>query len=107
VAQLEKAVEECKPAWPIPGVFDIRDDSSPGKWEYQLRVKDKALAMGVTAGELAETVRASYYGEEVMRLQRGRHEVKLMVRYPSLSSALAGGFRRNPRPGRRRRRAAP
>lgn len=25
---------------------------------------------------------ASYYGEEVMRLQRGRHEVKLMVRYP-------------------------
>jgi multidrug efflux pump subunit AcrB len=27
-------------------------------------------------------VRASYYGEEVMRLQRGRHEVKLMVRYP-------------------------
>ena len=32
--------------------------------------------------DLAGTVRASYYGEEVMRLQRGRHEVKLMVRYP-------------------------
>ena len=32
--------------------------------------------------DLAETVRGSYYGEEVMRLQRGRHEVKLMVRYP-------------------------
>ena len=27
-------------------------------------------------------MRTSYYGEEVMRLQRGRHEVKLMVRYP-------------------------
>jgi multidrug efflux pump subunit AcrB len=45
-------------------------------------VKDKAQAMGITAADLAETVRASYYGEEVMRLQRGRHEVKLMVRYP-------------------------
>jgi len=84
VAQLEEAVEECKRRLAqYPGVFDIRDDSSPGKWEYQLRVKDNALAMGVTAGDLAETVRASYYGEEVMRLQRGRHEVKLMVRYPS------------------------
>jgi multidrug efflux pump subunit AcrB len=31
---------------------------------------------------LAETIRNSYYGAEVMRLQRGRHEVKLMVRYP-------------------------
>jgi multidrug efflux pump subunit AcrB len=83
VAQLEAAVEECKGRLAqYPGVFDIRDDSSPGKWEYQLRVQDKALAMGVTAGDLAETVRASYYGEEVMRLQRGRHEVKLMVRYP-------------------------
>ncbi len=83
VAQLEAAVEECKARLAqYPGVFDIRDDSSPGKWEYQLRVQDKALAMGVTAGDLAETVRASYYGEEVMRLQRGRHEVKLMVRYP-------------------------
>ena len=38
--------------------------------------------MGVSTADLAETVRATYYGEEVMRLQRGRHEVKLMVRYP-------------------------
>ena len=64
------------------GVFDIRDNALPGKWEYQLRVKDRALALGVTTAELAETVRASYFGEEAMRLQRGRHEVKLMVRFP-------------------------
>ena len=38
--------------------------------------------MGVPLETIARTVRASYYGEEVMRLQRGRHEVKLMVRYP-------------------------
>ncbi len=31
---------------------------------------------------MAAKVRGAYYGEEVMRLQRGRHEVKLMVRYP-------------------------
>jgi multidrug efflux pump subunit AcrB len=64
------------------GVFDIVDDNLPGKWEYQFRVKDEAIATGVTATDLGETVRSAYFGAEVMRLQRGRHEVKLMVRYP-------------------------
>jgi HAE1 family hydrophobic/amphiphilic exporter-1 len=83
IRQLEEAVERCK-EWLVqyPGVIDIDDDSRPGKWEYQIRVKPEAEAMGVSLADLAGTVRASYYGEEVMRLQRGRHEVKLMVRYP-------------------------
>jgi multidrug efflux pump subunit AcrB len=83
VQQLEAAVERCK-EWlaQYPGVIDIDDDSRPGKWEYQIRVKPRAEALGVSLEDLAGTVRASYYGEEVMRLQRGRHEVKLMVRYP-------------------------
>ncbi|MDA0832222.1 MAG: efflux RND transporter permease subunit [Planctomycetota bacterium] len=80
---LEGAVDATKQRLQeFPGVFDIADDSSPGKWEFQLKVKENAVAMGVPLQELAETVRASYFGEEVMRLQRGRHEVKLMVRYP-------------------------
>lgn len=83
VADLDTAVERCKEKLAeFPGVFDIADDAAPGKWEYRLRIKDDALAMGVPLADLAETVRAAYYGEEVMRLQRGRHEVKLMVRYP-------------------------
>ncbi|MEK6238594.1 MAG: efflux RND transporter permease subunit, partial [Planctomycetales bacterium] len=82
--QLEEVSRRCKEKLnTYLGVFDVDDDSRPGKWEFQLKVKKQALAMGVTAADLAETVRASYYGEEVMRLQRGRHEVKLMVRYPS------------------------
>ncbi|MEX0938133.1 MAG: efflux RND transporter permease subunit [Pirellulales bacterium] len=81
--QLEAAVAEAKSQLAeYPGVFDIIDDSSPGKWEFQLTIKEKAKALGIPLADLAETVRASYYGEEVMRLQRGRHEVKLMVRYP-------------------------
>src|SRR5690606_15047670 len=80
---LEAAVEECKAELEsIRGVFDVSDDSRPGKWEMQLTVKDDARTLGVPLEDLAGTVRAAYYGEEVMRLQRGRHEVKLMVRYP-------------------------
>ncbi|QDV17036.1 Multidrug resistance protein MdtB [Gimesia panareensis] len=83
LAELEAAVEDCKRELETyPGVKDVNDDSSPGKWEFQIKIKDKARAMGVPLADVAETVRATYYGEEVMRLQRGRHEVKLMVRYP-------------------------
>ena len=81
--QLEEAVERCKAKLAeYPGVFDISDDSVPGKWEYRVHVKDEAVPLGVRPADLAETVRATYYGEEVMRVQRGRHEVKIMVRYP-------------------------
>lgn len=83
MAGLEAAVAQSKARLlQYPGVFDVADDARPGKWEFQLRIRDEALAMGIPLAELAETVRSAYYGEEVMRLQRGRHEVKLMVRYP-------------------------
>jgi multidrug efflux pump subunit AcrB len=83
VAALEAAAEAVQARLSAyNGVFDVRDDSVPGKWEFQINVKERARAMGVPLADLAGTVRAAYYGEEVMRLQRGRHEVKLMVRYP-------------------------
>ncbi len=75
------------------GVYDISDDNAPGKWEFQFKVKDEALSTGVTATDLGQTVRNTYYGAEVMRLQRGRHEVKLMVRYPEDERTSLVNFR--------------
>jgi multidrug efflux pump subunit AcrB len=81
--QLDACVDEVKALLAdYAGVYDVRDDATPGKTEFQIRVKERAQSMGLTSADLAETIRNSYYGAEVMRLQRGRHEVKLMVRYP-------------------------
>ena len=81
--RLEGAVEECKRRLAeFAGVQDIDDDARPGKWEFQVSVKEKAKSLGISSQDLSNTIRGSYYGTEVMRLQRGRHEVKLMVRYP-------------------------
>ncbi|RMG36734.1 MAG: efflux RND transporter permease subunit [Planctomycetota bacterium] len=81
--ELERAVEECKRKLATyPGVIDIADDSRPGKWEIQVQLREDAEALGIPLEAVAAKVRGAYYGEEVMRLQRGRHEVKLMVRYP-------------------------
>ena len=93
IEHLDQVVEQCKAKLAeFPGVFDITDDSLPGKFEFRLRVKPEAMAMGVRAADLAETVRATYYGQEVMRLQRGRHEVKLMVRSPREDRHTLTGF---------------
>ena len=83
VDQLLAATEAVKTQLgEFAGVYDIADDNTPGKWEFQFRVKDRALSTGVTPTDLGTTVRNAYFGAEVMRLQRGRHDVKLMVRYP-------------------------
>lgn len=80
---LSAAVEAAKAKLATyPGVFDIDDDDRPGKWELQIRLTEAGRTSGITLDEVIRTVRAAFYGEEVMRLQRGRHEVKLMVRYP-------------------------
>ncbi|WP_417851880.1 efflux RND transporter permease subunit [Thalassoglobus sp.] len=81
--QLDEAIDRCKSKLAeYPYVSDIATDTRAGKWEYRIKVRDDAKAMGVSLADVAGTVRASYYGEEVMRLQRGRHEVPLRVRYP-------------------------
>ncbi|EKK03397.1 RND transporter, HAE1/HME family, permease protein [Rhodopirellula baltica SH28] len=83
LAMLDAAIERCKAKLgEYPYVSDIATDTRQGKWEYRIKVRDDAKAMGVSLADVAGTVRASYYGEEVMRLQRGRHEVPLRVRYP-------------------------
>lgn len=80
---LEEAVDAAKDMLKqFAGVYDIQDDNAAGKVEFQFAIKENAKSLGIKVADLAETVRNTYYGAEVMRLQRGRHEVKFMVRYP-------------------------
>ncbi len=64
------------------GVYDVGDSFEPGKPEVRLALKPEAERLGLRLEDLAEQVRHGYFGEEVHRLQRGRSEVKVMVRYP-------------------------
>ncbi len=64
------------------GVIDISDTFRPGKQEVKLSVKPAAEAFGIKLGDLARQVRQAFYGEEAQRIQRGRDDVRVMVRYP-------------------------
>lgn len=80
---LVQAAEEAKQFLGTQvGVVDIEDDHRPGKTEQIFELNEKGHALGLNEDDLGNAIRAAYFGAEVMRLQRGRHEVKLMVRYP-------------------------
>ncbi|MEQ1839390.1 MAG: efflux RND transporter permease subunit, partial [Verrucomicrobiales bacterium] len=65
-----------------PALFDINDSLDSGRNEIQLRLKPEARQFGVTVNDLASQVRQAFYGDEVQRIQRGRNEVKVMLRLP-------------------------
>jgi multidrug efflux pump subunit AcrB len=64
------------------GVIDIRDTFEPGKLELKLALTDRGRTLGLTLGDLARQVRQGFYGDEVQRIQRGREDIRVMVRYP-------------------------
>jgi multidrug efflux pump subunit AcrB len=63
------------------GVYQVQSDFRPGKKELRLRLKPEARALGLTVSDLARQVHAGYYGEEAVRLQRGRDDLRVRVRY--------------------------
>ncbi len=65
-----------------PGVEDIADSFRAGKQEVRLEVTPEAESLGISLADLARQVRQAFFGEEAQRIQRGREEIKVMVRYP-------------------------
>ncbi len=64
------------------GVLDVADSYRAGKQEVRLSVKPEARPLGITQADLGRQVRQAFYGEEVQRVQRGRDDVRVMLRYP-------------------------
>ncbi|VVS93912.1 efflux RND transporter permease subunit [Desulfoluna spongiiphila] len=80
---LEAAAEEVKAyVAGYPGVTDIEDNFSAGKGEIKFTLTDEAKTLGVTEADFARQVRGAFFGSEALRLQIGRNEVKVKIRYP-------------------------
>ena len=75
-AEIAAALEQ------YPKVIDVDDGFSPGKQQIDFKIKPEAQSLGLQAADVARQVRQAYYGAEAIRQQRGRNEVKVMVRLP-------------------------
>jgi multidrug efflux pump subunit AcrB len=60
---------------------DITDSDQVGLREIRLELKPRAYALGLTLADVANQVRDGFFGREIQRLQRGRDEIKVWVRY--------------------------
>ncbi|MGI9240005.1 MAG: efflux RND transporter permease subunit [Verrucomicrobiales bacterium] len=64
------------------GVFDIRDNLEDGKQEIRLKIKPAAEHYGLTMRDLGTQARQAFFGAEAQRIQRGREDIRVMVRFP-------------------------
>ena len=72
------------------GVVEISDTFVEGKRELRLDIKPQAEILGLTLSDLGRQVRQAFYGEEAQRIQRGRDDVRVMVRYPAQQRRSVG-----------------
>lgn len=65
-----------------PLLSDIDNGFLPGKPQLDFTIKPEGKSLGLSAQSVARQVRDAFYGAEVVRQQRGRNEIKIMVRLP-------------------------
>jgi multidrug efflux pump subunit AcrB len=93
VDELSRAAVELKETLrEYPGVQDITDSYRAGKQELVLSISPEGEAAGLTLADLARQVRQAFYGEEAQRIQRGRDELKVMVRLPEVDRRSLGNL---------------
>ncbi|MEX0297620.1 MAG: efflux RND transporter permease subunit [Kordiimonas sp.] len=66
----------------LPGVYDVRDDRFRTTDEIRIALKPLARSYGLTQQDLAQQIRAAFFGAEAVRVQRDREEIQVRVRLP-------------------------
>ena len=80
---LAQAVSDLRSAYAaIEAVHEVEDSQTPGRRRYDVQLTEAGVAAGLTPAAVADQLRDAFYGAEVQRIQRGRDEIKVMVRYP-------------------------
>ncbi len=64
----------------VAGLTAVDDGLRAGKPELKINLKDNAVQMGLTAGDIARQVRHRFYGAEALRISRNGNDVKMVVR---------------------------
>ncbi len=81
---LRQAVEDMRERLQqMPMLTELRDTLSNGKRQFDIELTPAGKAAGLSHAVVARQLRQNFFGEEVQRIQRGREEIKVMVRYPS------------------------
>ncbi len=74
------------------GVLDLSDDLRPGKPELRLRLREGSLAFGLDAREIADQIRAGFFGITVDQIQIGSEPYEIDLRLMEGDTASLQGL---------------
>ncbi|MCD4769786.1 MAG: efflux RND transporter permease subunit, partial [Bacteroidales bacterium] len=74
----------------LPQLKDINENIALGKQEVRLDLKPKAYFLGLDENAIVRQVRQGFYGGQAQRLQQGRDELRIWVRYPKSDRMTLG-----------------
>jgi multidrug efflux pump subunit AcrB len=69
---------------------DVTDSNQEGRRELNIKLKPRAYALGLQLSDVAGQVRQGFFGQEIQRIQRGRDEIRVWVRYQPEDRAALG-----------------
>ncbi|HZL09440.1 MAG TPA: efflux RND transporter permease subunit [Prolixibacteraceae bacterium] len=78
----------------MPQLKDVVNSNAMGKQEILLKLKPKAYMLGLDESTIANQVRQGFYGGQAQRLQEGRDELRVWVRYPGEGRERIGQMER-------------
>jgi multidrug efflux pump subunit AcrB len=74
----------------MPQLKDVNENIALGKQEIRLDLKPRAYFLGLNESAIASQVRQGFYGAQAQRLQVGRDELRVWVRYPKSDRTTLG-----------------
>ncbi len=74
----------------MPQLKDVNENIALGKQEIRLDLKPRAYFLGLDEASIASQVRQGFYGAQAQRLQVGRDELRVWVRYPKSDRTTLG-----------------
>ncbi|MFT7559999.1 MAG: multidrug efflux pump subunit AcrB [Flavobacteriales bacterium] len=63
------------------GIFDIYDSLANGKQELKIDLKAEAELLGLSRQDIIQQLRHAFFGLQAQRIQRGRDDIRVMVRF--------------------------
>jgi len=75
------------------GVFDIADTLANGKEEIQIELKPQSYALGLSRSDIVGQVAQAFNGLQAQRIQRGRDDIRVLVRFPKSERSSTASLR--------------
>ncbi|WP_421918525.1 efflux RND transporter permease subunit [Marinifilum sp.] len=74
----------------MASLYNISDNNPLGSREVRLRLKPKAYYLGMNLRSITSQIRQGFFGGQAQRLQEGKDEIKVWVRYPKSDRVFIG-----------------